>query len=128
MAVHWALGLVHVVVAVLAPFAHADLQVRSRQLHDQARLVAPLHLVDLAVSLDRRCPQTVSDTLAHGPAHRLGSAIVCRSMCLHQSSFDVTFANSSRCVSGDATLVPQYPNKHAQSLWISLSIFRHPSE
>ena len=60
-------GLVHVVVvAVLAPFAHADRLVRSLQLHDQARPVAPLHLVDLAVSL------TVSDTLAHGLVHHLG--------------------------------------------------------
>ena len=59
--------LVHVVVvAVLAPFAHADRLVRSLQLHDQARPVAPLHLVDLAVSL------TVSDTLAHGLVHHLG--------------------------------------------------------
>ena len=58
--------------AVLAPFAHADRLVRSLQLHDQTRLAAPLHVVDLAVSLDRRCPQTVSDTLAHGPARRLG--------------------------------------------------------
>ena len=77
---HRVRGLTHVVV--LAPFAHAYRQVRSLQLHDQARPVAPHHVVDLAVSLDRRCPQNVSNTLAHEPACRLGSATVCRSMCL----------------------------------------------
>ena len=57
-----------------------------------------------------------------------GRASVCCSMCLHQSSRDVTFANSSRCVNGDATRVPRYSNKHAQSLWIPPTIFRHSSE
>ena len=66
----WALGLMHVVVA-LAPFAHADHLTRLVQPHDLARLAVPPHVVDLAVSLGQRCPQTVSDTLAHGLVHRL---------------------------------------------------------
>ena len=71
MAVHWVLGLMHVVVVVLAPFARADHLIRLVQPHELARLVVPPHVVDLAVSLGQRCPQTVSDTLAHGLVHHL---------------------------------------------------------
>ena len=69
---HWALGLVHVVVVVvvvLAPFAHADHLTRLVQSHDLASLAVRPHVVDLAVSLGQRCPLTVSDTLAHGLVH-----------------------------------------------------------
>ena len=51
MAVHCALGLMHVVVAVLAPFAHAEHLARLVQPHDLARLAVPPHVIDLAVSL-----------------------------------------------------------------------------
>ena len=68
---HWALGLTHVVVVVLAPCAHADHKTRLVQPHDLARLAVPPHMVDLAVSLGQSCLQTVSDTLAHGLVHRL---------------------------------------------------------
>ena len=100
---HWVLGLMHVVVVVLTPFARADHLTRLVQPHG------------LAVSLGQRCPQTVSDTLTHGLVHRLDRQGIRLLLHVLAPELSVTFANSSTCVSGDATRVPRYSNKHAQS-------------
>ena len=60
------------VVLVLAPLEHGDRLVWPPQPLVPTLLVAPQHETDPAVSLDRRCPQTVFDTWAHGLVNLLG--------------------------------------------------------
>ena len=72
----WVPGSSHVVVVavvlVLAPLEQGDRLVWPPQPLVPTLLVAPLHDADPAVSLDRRFPQTVFDTVANGLVNLLG--------------------------------------------------------
>ena len=85
MDLQWVPGSSHVVVVavvlVLAPLEQGDRLVWLPQPLVPTLLVAPLHDADPAVSLDRRCPQTVLDTLTHGLANLLAQPCVAPCSC-----------------------------------------------
>ena len=74
----WGSGSSHVVVVVVVvgvvvvQLVQVDLLVCPPQPLVPTLLLAPLHVADLAVSLDRRCLQTIFETLAHEFANLSG--------------------------------------------------------